>query len=328
MSNTTGPRRPDPRWELFTDWCAAVGEPPLPAGPTALARFLAAHPAGDATQRRRVSVINAAHRSAGLLPPGDTDTVRELLDGRWRRNRHRRVHAASSAIALLPQHGWPTALFARRDAMILLLHAAGGMTATSISALRCGDVRTAADGELLEISSYGRMRLVGADLVPTGISPAQIWSDWEVVRQVQHQLPATRWTRRLLEGDTAPALRAVSEDLPLLTPLDRWGAAPLELIALSASAVSQIITGHLTGSATVHPPLPARRCEALPVAEPPHEPVALDPGVIERGLQARRRAAELLDGVGDQLDDVEARADALLAGLLELLEQPELRRGG
>jgi hypothetical protein len=51
------------------------------------------------------------------------------------------------------------------------------------------------------------------------------------------------------------------------------------------------------------------------------EPTVLDQGVVSRGLVARRRAIELLDGIGDQLDAVEARADVLLAELLELLEE-------
>lgn len=315
-----------PVWRLFSDWCAAVDENPLPAAPLTLARFLAANPAGDGTQRRRVGLINAAHRENGFDPPGRADAVRELLDERRRRWRRARAAGAAAAIALLPETGWPTAVFARRDAMILSLGGAG-LCGAQIADLRAADVREAEERPgTLRVQAGGQTVAVTVDEDVAGTTAMRIWRRWIAVRQVQNQLPATQWTRRLIEGHPVPPLRALPDRAILLTALDRWGAAPLPAVALGAEAVNRIIAGHLRGEPPQHAPLRRRRRAAdqpmLPFPEdiPPEDPVLLDPGVVGRGLQARRRAAELLDGVGDELDEVEERAEKLLAGLLELLE--------
>ncbi len=46
-------------WALFADWCTAADHRPIPAAPETLALFLHEHPAAVATQRRRLSAINA-----------------------------------------------------------------------------------------------------------------------------------------------------------------------------------------------------------------------------------------------------------------------------
>lgn len=311
-------------WNLFCDWCAAVGETAIPADPETLARFIADNPAAGATQRRRVGAINAVHRRRGYPPPGRTQAVRELLDTRRRLRRERTALAAAAAITLLPDTGWPTALFARRDAMILAL-AGSGLSAAAIAALRMGDIDATETG-LLRIASGGETLTTGAELVAAGVSPADIWQAWEAVRRVQHRLPSTRRVIQLLEGKPLPAVGPAPDDAPLLVALDRWGAAEINPGPLGADAISRIAAGHLSGRPAVHKPIQPTAAPTDPDTgdEPstPPEPVVLDPNVAARGLEARRRASALLDGVGEELDAVEARADALLAGLLELLDEP------
>lgn len=306
-----------------------MGESPLPAEPLTVARFLAAHPAAAETQRRRVGAINAAHRKSTYAPPGRAQVVRDIIDQRRRQRMRQRRDAAAQAIPRLPSEGWPTALFARRDAMLLALYAAG-LSAVEIATLRLGDVRAAAVKPCtLEIMAGDHQRTVTVDRDAAGSSATQIHRRWAQIRQVQNQLPATRWVRWLLDGQPMPPLRPAPEALPLLTPLDRWGATPLISTALSADSVAAIIRSHLAGTAPAHRPLRTRPA----VVELPQAPEAtetdlppLDPDTVTRGLEARRRSADLLDGVTDALDDVEARAEQLLAGLLELLEEPELPR--
>ncbi|UIR39642.1 hypothetical protein LZP97_26470 (plasmid) [Rhodococcus sp. DMF-1] len=48
--------------------------------------------------------------------------------------------------------------------------------------------------------------------------------------------------------------------------------------------------------------------------------ITLDPSYYERGVAARRTAHEDLHDVTDILDDIEDRADTLLAELLALLD--------
>ena len=67
-------------WALFADWCLAADHRPIPAAPDTLALFLREHPAAVATQRRRLSAINAVHTDHGYPAPGRTETVRRHLD--------------------------------------------------------------------------------------------------------------------------------------------------------------------------------------------------------------------------------------------------------
>jgi hypothetical protein len=309
-------------WELFTDWCLAVGEPTLPAKPMTLARFLADNPAGSETQRRRVGIVNAIHRRGGHPQPGRSETVRDLLDARRRERRQQHALGTAEVIAQLPETGWPTAVFARRDAMILVL-SGSGLSAATIAGLHTGDIRAVEDSELLEITTADGTFTAGAELLSAGISPAEVWRSWDMVRRVQHYLPSTRRVVQLIEGKPLPPVGPAPDDAPLMVALDRWGAAEIRPDPLSASAVSGIISDHLQGNPAAHKPVQTPDAPTDPEKEPEPEfdPVILDQGVVSRGLAARRRDIDLLDGIGDQLDEVEARADALLEEMLKLLEQ-------
>jgi hypothetical protein len=126
-------------WSLFEDWCAALDQPAVPASPESLAWFLQAHPAATGTQRRRIAVIDAAHYRRNLPPPGRAETVRTALDVARAERLHDLVVHLGSAVAQLPEFGWPTALFARRDALMLVL-ASTGLPSTQIAAVRMCDV--------------------------------------------------------------------------------------------------------------------------------------------------------------------------------------------
>jgi hypothetical protein len=309
-------------WELFTDWCLAVGEQTLPAAPMTLARFLADNPAGPGTQRRRVGIVNAIHRRGGHPQPGRSETVRDLLDVRRRYRREQHALDTAAVIEQLPETGWPTAVFALRDAMILVL-SGSGLSATSIAGLRTGDIHAAGESELLEITTTDGTFTAGAELLRAGISPAEVWRSWDTVRRVQHHLPSTRRVVQLIEGKPLPPVGPAPDDSPLLVALDRWGAAEIRPDPLSASAVSGIISDHLQGNPAAHKPVQTTDNPTIPEKEPEPEfdPVVLDQSVVSRGLAARRRDVELLDGIDDQLDEVEARADALLEEMLKLLEE-------
>ena len=78
------PRKNDKR---FQTWCAARGEPPLPADPGVVARFCANEAeAGRApsTITRRLAAIGWAHKRAGHKPPQRADgsgAVAEVMAG-------------------------------------------------------------------------------------------------------------------------------------------------------------------------------------------------------------------------------------------------------
>ncbi len=106
-------------WALFADWCSAADHRPIPATPETLALFLHEHPAAVATQRRRLSAINAVHTRHGYPAPGRTEAVRRHLDAARAERFDRLSRLLLQRAAQLPTTGWPSGLFGRRDALLL-----------------------------------------------------------------------------------------------------------------------------------------------------------------------------------------------------------------
>ncbi|CAJ1505391.1 recombinase [[Mycobacterium] burgundiense] len=311
-------------WQLFTDWCTALGHRALPAGPAVLAQFIAANPAAQGTQRRRVGVVNAVHRRCGHPEPGRAETVRQLIDARRGAKAQMRGTAAAEAISRLPETGWPTALFARRDAILLALSAAA-VPLRAIAELRAGDVQADMLSDSLVITVNGETFRTPASLAQGDVSPRKVLAQWLRVRAIQHHRPSPRWLAAYLRGEPVPAVGAVPDDLALLTPIDRWGATPWLPTPLRPASVSHIVNSHLNGWARPHPAItgtPERDPISPALPEPPVPAALLDPASFTRGVAARRRAAGALDGVTDVLDDVESRADRILEDLLRLLDEP------
>ncbi|WP_416638957.1 recombinase [Mycolicibacterium fortuitum] len=308
-------------WQLFTDWCTASGRAALPTDPLTLAKFVAATPASPATQRRRVGVVNAIHARAGLPTPGRAEAVRQLIYDRRRGRLRERALAAAGAITRLPDEGWPTVLFASRDALLLVL-ASAGLPATRIGALRIGDVCGDQSGHRIFVHEQnGELISTPDDLVRLGISAVDIHRNWVRIRSIQHRLSNPRFLAAFLRGESVPATGPAPASLPLVTPIDRWGASPVLNVSLSASSIAHIIATHLAGEPVAHRPV--SRCVPTlepedAAAEPPQVP-DLDPSMFSRGIAARYRAAQKLSGVGATLDDIEAKADQILADLLNLL---------
>lgn len=100
--------------DLYEDWCAATGVQPYPASWDTLATFLAASAGAPSTERARAAAIRAAHRAAGLSGPTPRAPSDAMASPR---------PAVDHLVRALPQWGWPAALFARRDALLLTLWA-------------------------------------------------------------------------------------------------------------------------------------------------------------------------------------------------------------
>ncbi|WP_307720203.1 hypothetical protein [Rhodococcus wratislaviensis] len=131
-------------WALFTDWCVATDQPPIPATPQQLARFLHDNPAAPATQRRRVSVINTVHRRQRHPAPGTDEAIRRALNATRAARLKRRSALVAERLRQIPVAGWPAGLFGRRDALILAL-AASGMGFEQIARLRRRDITAPGD---------------------------------------------------------------------------------------------------------------------------------------------------------------------------------------
>ncbi|MDV7199683.1 recombinase [Rhodococcus kroppenstedtii] len=278
-------------------------------------------------------MIDTAHHRHLLPPPGCAETVRAALDGA-RTSRLQEVAAViGGIIARLPEYGWPSALFARRDALILTL-ATTGLPYTQIAALRACDVTADAGLDALRVETgRGVHTLTSLALAGTGISPRMVYQRWCEVLGHRTRYPSTRML--------ADALDAVDGDAglggydryfepagkqSLSTPIDRWGHTPLAATPLTARAVAGIVRMHLDGRAPTHlqPIARSQHPEQIPAPDPVPR-VLLDPGYYERGTLARRHAHGLLDDVDSVLADVETRADSLLEALVDFLESETAR---
>ena len=92
---------------------------------------------------------------------------------------------------------------------------------------------------------------------------------------------------------------------------------------MTAQSLAALVRSRLAGRVPARTPLPLRKQGEwdddshlrLDIG------VDLDPDYYERGVAARYHARDSLDGLGDVLDEIEARADALLEELLTVLEE-------
>ncbi|WP_251550004.1 hypothetical protein [Rhodococcus sp. 11-3] len=304
-------------WALFADWCAATDHRPIPASPGTLALFLHEHPAAVATQRRRLSAINTVHTRHGYPSPGRTETVRRHLDTARAQRLDRLSRLLLQRAVELPTNGWPTGLFGRRDAMLLVL-AATGMSFIDTTRLRRRDIRIG--GDTLQITTRAGERFRLPPDPETGDNPAVgIYQRWAEIQAFLDQHPGTHLLRHHLTEPTeviADPLDAEQARQPLLCPIDRWGHLP-HTQPMTPQSVSALVRAHLSERAPVRKPLPVRPQDDDAWIEPE---ITLDPSYYERGTTARRHAHETLDDLSDLFDEIEARADALFDDLCTVLD--------
>lgn len=334
-STDTSPRRPDDihdterglrvparyrhDWALFTDWCAAADRSPIPASPDTLALFLHEHPAVAATQRRRLSAINAVHTRHGYPAPARTETVRRHLDAARAQRLDRLECLLMQRARELPTGGWPSGLFGRRDALLLVL-AATGMTFTDITRLRRRDLRL--DGNTLMVTNRaGECFRLAPDPEAGDNRVVGIYRRWAEIQAFLDQYPGTHLLRQHLTNPTAivtDPFDAEQGRQPLLCPIDRWGHLPWRQ-SMTAQSVSTLVRAHLSGRAPLRKTLTMDVPDETDVWVEPD--IDLDPTYYERGTAARRRNHETLDDLAETFDEIEQRAEVLLNELMGVLEQ-------
>jgi integrase len=142
-------------WQAFSGWCAAAGQPALPATPEVVAGHLAslAGRLGPSGLRRRLAAIADRHRRGGHpwdpAQPLIRATLRRLTAGPVAPARPAAVLGPAALRTLLASCGEDLA--GRRDQALLLLAQASGLRRAALVALDREQLRFTAAGVVLEI---------------------------------------------------------------------------------------------------------------------------------------------------------------------------------
>jgi hypothetical protein len=327
-------------WALFADHCAVNGLQPLPADPQSVVDFLNSCPAAPATRRRRVAAIDHHHTAAGVDRPGESGAVRAALGRPTGEPFHPTKmdrEAVEAALRGLPSHGWTAGMFGRRDRCLVVLSQLAGVPYRHLAALTAGDISLAAGGATIR-SPAGEWTLRPADdAVLCG--PCAVVR-WLKILDLAVTKPSTKTMARALKRAAAvdhrsphvcrsgPVLGEATGGVPLLPPIDQWGALPLPLQRLSAHSLSRRARDMLAGDLGAHRDLPVDPDpEPEPeTTEPVSRPVVTTPadayGAAEAAAAISRRHEDLQDlaGITDVLTDVERRADELNRRAAELVD--------
>lgn len=153
-------------WVAFSRWCIRRNLNSLPATSSTVAAYIAdcselvdqagEHVYAASTFGVWITAIDARHRQAGLLPPGSSPFVRDMLGGLRRRTGERTRYMApllladlKTALAHIDLGSSPSARIGHRDSAILLLGFVGAFRRAELSSIRVGDIALDPENGLL-----------------------------------------------------------------------------------------------------------------------------------------------------------------------------------
>jgi hypothetical protein len=328
-------------WALFTDWCDVTGNTPLPADPTVVAAFLADCPAAPATQRRRMTAIDHHHTATGYAPPGKSP---ELLAALGRSAAEpgpptETVAAVDATLRWVPSHGWTHGVFGRRDRCLLVLSQLARVPYRHLATLTAGDITFTPDGTARITTPSGGWSLHPGD-DPVVCAPCTVarWlkvldvvatriSTSAVADHLGHAVPVTTDSPHACRSD--PTLNTATLAVPLLPPINQWGAMPFPHPQLTPHATSHHARNLLGGDIVIHRTLPFPDEEpAVQVSKDAAHPLegaaaragAYTHAVAKGAWVKRRRDLDQLVGVGDALADVDRKIAALQLRVNSLLD--------
>jgi len=328
-------------WALFTDWCAATDASALPADPQTVVDFLHGCPAAPATQRCRIAAIDHHHTTHRHERPGESVAVRAALGRPTGEPFHPTEgdrEAVEAALRGLPSHGWTQGMFGRRDRCLLVLSQLAGVPYGHLATMTAGDI-SIADGVATIRSPVGQWTLRPADNEAIRCGPCAVVR-WLKILDLAVTKPSTKTIARALKKavvvdhrsphvcDTALLLDDRTKSVPLLPPIDQWGALPLPLQRLSPHSLSRRARDILAGDLGAHRDLPVDPDPEPEKTTAPEKPPVTEPAVstaydatdAAAAWQRRRRDLQHLAGITDVLTDVERRADELNRRAAELVE--------
>jgi integrase len=187
-------------WRHFTAWCAGRGRTPLPADPTEIAAYLAAHARGvggaerlkTSTLQRRMAAIGAYHTANYLPNPCKSPEVQATWHGIRRElgwSRNRAAPATTSVLRQLVDTCDTDRFIGLRDRAMLLLGFAAMLRRSEVVALDVDDlglvphgleVRVTTPADPAERDSEPRvdLRAIPYGEHP-GTCPVRAWLAWQ-----------------------------------------------------------------------------------------------------------------------------------------------------
>jgi len=188
----------------------------------------------------------------------------------------------AAALPGLPSHGWTAGMFGRRDRCLLVLSQLAGVPYQHLAALTAGDIYIA-DGVVTIRSAAGDWTVGAAD---DGLlcGPCAVVR-WLKILDLAVTKPSTKTIARALKKaavvdhrsphvcDTGPILDETTKTVPLLPPIDQWGALPLPLQRLSPHSLSRRTRDLLAGDLGAHRDLPVDPDPETLVTAPETPPV-------------------------------------------------------
>jgi hypothetical protein len=323
-------------WALFTDWCDVTGHAPLPADPMVVSAFLADCPAAAATQRRRVTAIDHQHTATGYAPPGTSPAVLAAL-GRTAAEPcppPETIAAVDAALRLLPSHGWTHGVFGRRDRCLLVLSQLARVPYRHLATLTASDITFSVDGSANVGTQAGGWSLQPVD-DPVVCGPCAVARWLEILNVVATRISTSAVADHLGHSDPVTAesphacrkpvsLDAVTREVPLLPPINQWGAMPFPHPQLTAHATSRHARGLLAGDIVIHRTLPFPSDQPQ-VPEPLVVRAEKTPAAFTRDaadcawtkrrndLQRLGNLSNVLSDVDRQIAELQQRVNALLA---------------
>ena len=322
-------------WALFADWCEVTGSQALPADPGTVVEFLTGCPAAPETLRRRVAAIDHHHTATGYAPPGRSAAVLAALGrstgeiGTEPKNRA----AVQAALRALPSHGWTQGMFGRRDRCLLVLSQLAGVPYRHLAALAVGDI-TLTDGTATVTAAARSWSIEPVydsvvcgpcavvrwlrvlDIAVTKISTGAVAKAVDEADPVTARSPHLCRSTRTLDPKTMP--------VPVLTPINQWGALPFPHPRLTPHSQSRRTRDLLAGDIAAHRALP------VPTDEPHQEPMppkaqqvraGYDRAAAEQAWTTRRADLHRIAGVDDVLSDIDQQIADLQDRVAALLDE-------
>ncbi len=309
-------------WALFTDWCTATNQVPLPADWITITAFIAGCPGAPATIRRRLAAIGHHHRAAGHPVPADPARevdvpTRELID----------PGQVDMLMRVLPSNGWTAGLFGRRDRALLTLAAHTTIPYRQLPRLTVAQLHIA-DGTAIITDHHGTAHVVEPASDPVLCGPCTLVRWRRVLNtEVKHKRVKTllKDAEVVTAGSHHPcrAPKPIDDrtlDAVLFPPINQWGHLPLPIRPMSPHSTSRLARQADTGLAHHK----ALRVDDLVAALDPQQtaaepaPMALPVWDWEAANQRKIEAVRQLAPLADALDDLETRIAGLVARTKDL----------